>query len=229
MKYVSKIVDICLLNIEDRGSNVFVSLLEKYENGSKKTVRKNVKKLGGYYNTSLTPKAIISAKYLDTVYCGFIKSDVRLLFLVRLRDGSMQIVQAREGTKECVKMLELSEQEENAVELNFNASTAKQINEREEFHQKVEGIDMATILGAGVYTFGKNIPNGTYDLIAVRGKGYLTPFDLEGEEMSTVWFGVKDDNYAKAYRGISSDDLKKFAIDGSVEFEIKKAEMIEIE
>lgn len=221
-----KVIDICLLNIEDRGKNVFISFLETFENGTKRTVRKNVKQIGGYYD-SLTPKPIDAAEYLDTVYCGVLKSDVRLLFSARLSDGSAQLIQTREGTKECLKMLELSAQED-IVGIDFGASIEKKVNEREAPYQKVKEIDMATILGAGVYTFGKNIPNGTYDLTAVRGKGYLTPFDLEGEEKSMLLFGV-DKEYAKAYRGISSDDLKKFEVEGNVEFEIKKAEVIEIE
>ena len=88
------IVDIQLLNVEDRGSNVLVNYTQIYGNGSKKTLRKNVKDLGGYYSF-FSPKPIVFAECLGKVYCGIIKSDVRLLFAVRLNDGSAQLIQTR--------------------------------------------------------------------------------------------------------------------------------------
>ena len=95
---------------------------------------------------------------------------------------------------------------------------------------KIEvNLDMATVLGAGTYVFGKNIPKGEYDLFAVRGRGTITPYDREGEEQWLIHFGLDDNDYAREYRGMSSDEVKKFVVEGSVEFEIKRSQMITIE
>ena len=87
---------------------------------------------------------------------------------------------------------------------------------------------MATTLSAGTYVFGKNVPNGIYDLTAIKGIGWLTPYDKDGDEMSAIRFGTESGG-VKDYHGLDSDDVKKFTVEGSVEFEIRRATMIEIE
>lgn len=89
--------------------------------------------------------------------------------------------------------------------------------------------EMATILKAGRYVFGKNIPNGMYDLIAVSGGGWFTIFDKDdGEDL--IWLGEKEDGTgAKEYNGLDSDVVKQFTLEGNVEVKIAKARMVVIE
>ena len=88
---------------------------------------------------------------------------------------------------------------------------------------------MATILKAGRYRFGKNIPNGMYDLIAISGGGWLTIYDKEDDE-NMLWLGDGyDGNGAKEYRGLDSDVVKVFTLEGNVEVTITKTQMIVIE
>ena len=89
--------------------------------------------------------------------------------------------------------------------------------------------EMATILKTGRYVFGKNIPNGMYDLIAVSGGGWFTIFDKDdGEDL--IWFGEKDDGTgAKEYRGLDSDVVRQFTLEGNVEVKIAKARMVVLE
>lgn len=91
------------------------------------------------------------------------------------------------------------------------------------------GDEMATILKAGRYRFGKNIPNGMYDLIAISGGGWLTIYDKEDDE-NMLWLGDGyDGNGAKEYRGLDSDVVKVFTLEGNVEVTITKTQMIVIE
>lgn len=84
-----------------------------------------------------------------------------------------------------------------------------------------------TVLGAGVYVFGENIPHGAYDLRAISGSGWLSSFDHEGHYVANLSFGTKRGD-AKTYRGIDSSVIAKFQVQDDVEFEIRKSQMIEI-
>lgn len=89
--------------------------------------------------------------------------------------------------------------------------------------------EMATILKAGRYVFGKNIPNGMYDLIAVNGGGWLTIYHKDDDE-DLIWLGKGNDgNCAEEYRGLDSDVVKQFTLEGNVEAKITQAQMIAIE
>lgn len=100
-------VAIRLLHVEDRGSKVFLSFTATYKNGQKKTVRTNVKNLSGYYGSGAKPKPITHAEMLGGVYCGLLKTDARLIFLATLSDGTVQLVQEKEGSYGCKKLLEV--------------------------------------------------------------------------------------------------------------------------
>ncbi len=84
-----------------------------------------------------------------------------------------------------------------------------------------------TVLGAGTYVFGKNIPHGVYDLRAIGGSGWLGLFDHEGHYVANLSFGTKRGD-AKTYRGIDSSVIANFQVQGDVEFEIRKSQMVEI-
>lgn len=90
---------------------------------------------------------------------------------------------------------------------------------------------MATKLGIGKYTFGKNIPMGSYDLTAVSGSGTLyieKEDDGEWSEDFPIYFGTEKDD-AKTYNGLSLPRGKYFRVTGNVVFEIVKSTMINIE
>ena len=92
-----KVIAVQLLNIEDYGSKVRVNYTQHFSDGSLKTLRRNVVHLPNYYNLSRTD--LIAAEYWGKVYCGFLNGDVRLLFAVKLRDGSAQLIQGAGGHK----------------------------------------------------------------------------------------------------------------------------------
>lgn len=89
--------------------------------------------------------------------------------------------------------------------------------------------DMATILSVGRYIFGKNIPYGMYDLIAISGGGWLTIYNKESEE-DMIWLGERNNGeYVEEYRGLDSDVVKQFTIDENLKAKIIKTQMIAIE
>ena len=91
---------------------------------------------------------------------------------------------------------------------------------------------MATVLGAGEYICGENIPSGRYNLIAKSGSGLLRVEKInekdERQEELHMLFGT-DKSYAKTYYGLVLSPGKSFKVIGSVVFEISKAEMINID
>lgn len=100
--------NIQVLNIEDSGSNVMISYLAINADGSQGNNRKNVKDLRGYNSYPAGGVHIIKTECLGKVYCGIIKSDVRLLFLAKLSDKTMDILQAKEGSSGCNSLLALT-------------------------------------------------------------------------------------------------------------------------
>jgi hypothetical protein len=88
---------------------------------------------------------------------------------------------------------------------------------------------MATVLGAGKYVFGVNIPMGMYNLKAISGEGTLNIHNKDKDD-DYEWFdfgNAKD--CAKEYNGLSLKEGQYFTVDGNVRFEISKAGLIEIE
>lgn len=82
-----------------------------------------------------------------------------------------------------------------------------------------------TVLSSGKYSFGKNIPHGTYDLFVKKGSGWLTiVLKPDGEEKVTR-LGVE---HATVHRGLDSTETRYFRIEGDVEVQISKAKMIEV-
>lgn len=103
-----RVSNIQVLNIEDSGSNVMISYLAINADGSQRNYRKNVKDLRGYNSYPAGGVHIIKTECLGKVYCGIIKSDVRLLFLAKLSDKTMDILQAKEGSSGCNSLLALT-------------------------------------------------------------------------------------------------------------------------
>ena len=121
-----KATDIQVLNIEDSGSNVMISYQVTYADGEQKNVRKNVKDLRGYYSYSSSGAYITKTECLGKVYCGIIKSDVRLLFIVKLSDKTMDILQAKEGSSGCNSLLALTLKNDTDVGGNQDSGSSQE-------------------------------------------------------------------------------------------------------
>lgn len=91
-----------------------------------------------------------------------------------------------------------------------------------------ENVEMAAVLRAGRYVFGKNIPNGMYDLFVQKGTAYLTviPRDPKDDEVYLPLGLDAGEDQVREYRGIDSDDAKCFLLEGNVEVRIEKSQMI---
>lgn len=99
-----KIKKIRVLNIENRSSVAFVTYEAEYSDKTTKTFRVNVKDIKMSSAYSGEPH-IVNAECVGTVYIGIIKSDSRMLFIVTLSNFSVDIVQARDGSSECSRIL----------------------------------------------------------------------------------------------------------------------------
>lgn len=98
-----KVIDVQILNVEERISNIIINYAQIFCDGSRKVCRRNVKHLAGCYDC-FNAKPIVSARCVGKVYCGVLRNDPRLLFLIKLRDGSVQLIQTREGSSDCLKL-----------------------------------------------------------------------------------------------------------------------------
>ena len=97
--------------------------------------------------------------------------------------------------------------------------------------EKIEVKDVATVIGAGKYVFGQNIPMGQYDLKAISGRGRLRIQIGDGDDFDDRWqnIGVNTKDFADSYNGLTLPKGWFFAIDGDVKCEITKSKMLEIE
>ena len=223
------VIDVQLLNIEDRGSNVFVNYTQVFDNGSKKTVRINAKNLGGYYNF-LSAKPIIASECLGNVYCGFIKSDVRILFAVRMNDGSAELIQAREGTKESLTLLQLSES-------NTYIPTPEPQQPKIAVQRTVEPYNLKrNELPQGSYIIGRDIPQGTYDFFVTYGQGGkfdIAKYDSNGKIIDGTWdffwVGLKEEYEHRELVHVNCPDGYTISISGNVILKIAKSQQVQIE
>nr|DAJ77564.1 MAG TPA: Restriction endonuclease [Caudoviricetes sp.] len=99
--------------------------------------------------------------------------------------------------------------------------------------EKIEVKDMATIIGAGKYTFGLNIPMGCYDLKVISGEGQFKFQTSEKDEYGQCnidWMDMgKSRNAADAYKGLTLPEGWFFSLEDSLKCEITKSKMLEIE
>jgi len=223
------VIDVQLLNIEDRGSNVFVNYTQVFDNGSKKTVRINAKNLGGYYNF-LSAKPIIASECLGKVYCGIIKNDVRLLFAVRLNDGSAQLIQTQEGSKESLKLLQLSEDASYAQPNSPQSPKASVVRPVEPYKLKKNELPQ------GSYVIGRDIPPGTYDFFVVYGQGGkfdIAKHDANGKIIDGTWdffwVGLKEEYEHRELVHVNCPDGYTISISGNVILKIAKSQQVQIE
>lgn len=93
-----------LLNVENKSSKAIITYMATYADKSTQNIRMPVQYLRSSFYYLSNPR-IIKAECLGKVYIGFIKSDVRLIFLVTLSDGTMDMIQEQEGTTRCNNLL----------------------------------------------------------------------------------------------------------------------------
>lgn len=85
---------------------------------------------------------------------------------------------------------------------------------------------MATVIGAGKYILGEDIPLGKYDLKVISGNGLLK-IQIEDDE---EWQALGEENgNANSYHGLSLPEGFYFSLGGDLQVEISKSKMIEIE
>ncbi len=99
--------------------------------------------------------------------------------------------------------------------------------------EKIEVKDMATIIGAGKYTFGLNIPMGCYDLKVISGEGQFKFQTSEKDEYGRCnidWMDMgKSRDAADGYKGLTLPEGWFFSLEDSLKCEITKSKMLEIE
>lgn len=98
--------DIKLLNVESRIFKAMVSYKATYTGKASKNIRINVKYLNTYFAYSYGEPHITKVEQLGKVCIGLFRTDVRLLFLVKLSDGTVDLLQSKEGTDNCNILLE---------------------------------------------------------------------------------------------------------------------------
>ena len=122
-----------ILNIQNHSSVAMITYKVTYADRSYETIRANVRDLSTSAAYSTEPH-VIRAECVGRVYVGWIKSDVRLLFLVTLSDSarSVDLVQEKEGTDVCRVLLEKSAEAKGNAEksdVNTQGETLAKANE----------------------------------------------------------------------------------------------------
>lgn len=231
----SKVVDIRLLDVEDSGSKVMISYVQIYEDGSKKTVRRNVKDLS-CCPALFTANKVSAAECLGKVYCGMIKSDVRTLFIIRLNDGSAELVQEKEGSRGCLKLLQVCEETENDTNNNTVSRPAPEAPEA-----PAKAAEPYTLrkneLPQGTYLVGRDIPPGTYDFFVVYGDGgnfEIFKPDPNGKFTydawrHSYWVGLKKEYEHRELIHVFCPEGYTVRITGNVILKIAKSQSVRIE
>ena len=97
-----------VLNVENGLRNVMVTFLATYESGATRSFRTNVKNLNSSFIYSNHP-SIERTKYLGKVYPGIVRQDALLVFVAYLSDGTVDLLQEKEGSVRCDDMLALTQ------------------------------------------------------------------------------------------------------------------------
>lgn len=217
-----KVIDLTLLNIEDHGSQVLVNYSETYDDGTRKNRRKNIRDLNGP-PSMFSPKTIVAGECWGKVYCGIIKSDVRILFSLRFQDGSAQLIQSREGSKDSLKLLQLCEDTASGhVPPSAGFAKPHQLGKNE--------------LPQGEYLIGRDIPAGIYDFFVVYGFGGkfdIAKYDADGKIIdgtwSFYWVGLKEEYEQRELIHVQCKEGYTIKIKGNVILKIAKAQRVTID
>lgn len=223
-----KVVDIRVLNFEDGFKNTFVHFTKIYGNGEKENCRVNVKRLPGYYNF-FTPKPIVSAEFIGKVHTGVIRTEVYMLFVVRLEDGTVQLIQTSESSQACLELLQMSDEmtyepqpPERIEKTTVQLDKARRLKENE--------------LPQGEYLIGRDIPVGIYDFFVIYGHGGkfdYAKYNDAGEIVNGTWehfywVGTKEDYEHRELFHIKCEEGYTIKITGNVILRIAKSQRVKI-
>ena len=223
-----KVTAIEILNVEGRGSNVFVHYQATYEDGTSEMHRKNVRNLESYYDKR-------SLKYVECfgkVYCGFIKGDVRLIFIVTEHGGLVRLIQEPEGSRKCMELLSFNGNSEPYEPKEETPPAKPQIS-----RMNVKPYELKTNeLPQGTYTVGKDIPEGTFDFFVVYGDGGMFKKgeqDAKGDCIDGTWdffwVGLKEDYEKKELIHVNCKAGEIIKITGNVIFKIVRSNSVKID
>lgn len=234
----SKSARIDLLNVENRGSTAMITFKVRYFDNTVRTIRTNVKNLGGY-RVGFLPKTIRCAEFLRKVYIGILKSDVRLLFVAAMADGTVQLLQEKQGSSGCTKLLSLCsveppeyippppKEERSEAPKYTNVGHGK----------KAEPYNLKTNeLPQGEYLIGKDIPVGTFDFFVVYGTGgcfNIMKLDSDGKIIDGTWdffwVGLKEDYEKRELIHVNCKEGYTIKLDGNVILKIARSKQVKIE
>lgn len=235
----SKSAWIDLLNVEDRGSTAMITFKVRYFDNTVRTIRTNVKNLGGY-SVGFLPKPIRCAEFLGKVYIGILKSDVRLLFVAAMTDGTVQLLQEKQGSSGCTKLLSLcsTEPPEHSPPPSKDQKTEPPRYTTPGYSKKVaEPYNLKTNeLPQGEYLIGKDIPAGTYDFFVVYGNGgcfNIMKLDSDGKIIDGTWnffwVGLKESYEKRELVHVDCKEGYTLKIDGNVILKIATSKEVKID
>ena len=233
----SKSARIDLLNIENDGPAAMITFKVRYFDNTVRTVRTNVKNLGGY-SVGLFPKPIRCAEYLGKVYIGILKSDVRLLFVAAMTNGTVQLLQERQGSSGCTKLLSLCSAEPPEYNPPTDERTeAPKYTSVRHGRTAAEPYDLKTNeLHPGEYLIGKDIPAGTYDFFVVYGTGgcfNIMKLDSAGKiidgTLDFFWVGLKETYEKRELVHVNCKEGYTIKLDGNVILRIARSKQVKIE
>lgn len=148
-----------VLDIRDRNSNAIISYTATYADKSTTNINKSVKDLRNssyFVSEYLEYPDIIKVEYIGRVYIGFLKSDIRMIFLITLSDHTMDLVQEKDGTQRCVDLLAKAMGEDTAE--RTTEGTAEEATEetstgkRTEYRDTKEDIDIPIEILPNLYS-----------------------------------------------------------------------------
>lgn len=230
MELANQVVDIQLLNIESRFSEMIVDYTQIFRDGNRRTCRTNVRDLGGYYGF-FSPKPIVIATCMGKVNCGAAWNDTRILFVVKLEDGSAQLIQVREGSQESLKLLELS------GEAAKGRTQLVSVPKSQGNNTSVKPYPLGkNELPQGSYLIGRDIPAGTYDFFVVYGFGGkfdIGKYDANDKVIDGTWnffwVGKKEDYEKRELIHIQCKEGYTLKISGNVILKIARSQPVKID
>ena len=223
-----QVVDIRLLDTAYHMFGVTVSYTKIYGNGTKKACRINAKDIGNSYRF-FSPKPIVAAVCLGKVYCGFLRNDTRVLFVVWLKSGTAEQIQERHGSEACLKLLQLSEDTANGHAQSSSGSRAGSSPAQPYVLGKNE-------LPQGSYLIGRDIPAGTYDFLVVYGTGgkfemaqYNAHNKIVEGTWTFFWVGLEEPYEKRELIHVECKEGYTVKISGNVVLKIAKSRQVQIE
>ena len=100
-------VNVEVLCADDRGNDVYLTFRTTLRSGERRVHTASVRHLDKY--NTLPPKRIERVYLEGNVYMGILKTDRRLIFTVKLEDGTARLVQEKYNTSACRELLNLCE------------------------------------------------------------------------------------------------------------------------